>query len=206
MKFLRYFFFAFVLSVLTVVIIAGYRGQITTKEPIEIFPDMDRQLKIKGQTTSEFYADGYANRPAVSGTVPHVPAAIINYETTGKMGKNWGTGIPVKVTLEKLKRGQERYQINCAVCHGASGNGKGITSQYGLVGIANLNDDRLVQMSDGQIYNTIAHGIGNMGAYPHISVEDRWLIIAYVRALQKQQKMMEQTNVTPAAPVTGQAK
>ncbi len=204
MKFLRYFFFAFVLTIITVVSIAGFRGQKTTRQPIEIFPDMDRQLKIKAQTTSQFFADGFANRPQVPGTVPHVPAAVLNYENTGKIGNNWGTGIPFKMTLEKMKRGQERYQINCAVCHGAAGDGKGITSQYGLVGIANLNDDRIDKMADGEIYHTIVYGKGNMGGYPHISVEDRWLIIAYIRALQQQSENLSRAAaVTPTAP--GQA-
>lgn len=202
MKLLRYFFFAFVLTLIAVVSIAGFRGQKTTRTPLEIFPDMDRQLKIKAQTSSEFFADGKANRPRVPGTLPHVPEALINYENTGKMGANWGNGIPVKVTLEKMKRGQERYQINCAVCHGAAGDGKGITGQYGLVGIANLHDQRLVDMADGEIYYTIVHGKGNMGGYPHITVEDRWLIIAYMRALQKQHQSIEQAAATaaPAAP------
>lgn len=201
MRFLRYFIFAFVLSIILLVSIAGFRGQKTTREPIEIFPDMDRQLKIKAQTTSDFFADGYANRLPVKGSLPHVPGALINYENTGKMGNNWGTGIPVKLTPEKMKRGQERYQINCAICHGATGNANGIVSQYGLVGIANLNDQRIRQMADGEIFNTITHGKGNMGGYPHIDIEDRWLIIAYMRAIEKQQSaLVKAPAATPALP------
>jgi mono/diheme cytochrome c family protein len=87
-----------------------------------------------------------------------------------------------------LERGQQRYQINCLPCHGPLGDGKGITSKFGMSGMANFHDQRLVNMPDGEIFNTITHGKNLMGPYgANVVVEDRWAIIAYVRALQRSQ-------------------
>ena len=93
------------------------------------------------------------------------------------------------VKLEKLiPRGQERYNINCAVCHGKAGLANGIVGQYGVAAIANLQDDRIRAMPDGQLFSTITNGKNTMGAYgPQIAIEDRWAIVAYLRALQKSQ-------------------
>jgi len=89
-----------------------------------------------------------------------------------------------------MARGQERFNINCSPCHGAAGDGKGITSKYGMVIIADLHDSKpprkVVQQPDGEIFNTITYGKTLMGAYgANVTVEDRWAIIAYVRALQR---------------------
>jgi mono/diheme cytochrome c family protein len=101
----------------------------------------------------------------------------------------YGDGIPVEVTAELLDRGQERFNINCAVCHGRTAEGKGVVQQIGAwATVANLQDDRIRQQPDGQIFNTITHGKNTMGSYgPNIAIEDRWAIVAYVRALQKSQ-------------------
>ena len=82
------------------------------------------------------------------------------------------------------------FVTNCSPCHGRVGLGNGIVGQYGLVAIANLHDDRIRTMPDGQIFSTITNGKNTMGAYgPLIAVEDRWAILAYVRALQKSQNV-----------------
>src|SRR6201982_1181825 len=107
---------------------------------------------------------------------------------TGKMGDRWGTGTPPPVTQALLERGQKVFTINCAVCHGATGQGNGITSKYGLLGIANYHQDKYRQMADGQIFNTITHGYNTMMAYgDKVTVKDRWAVVAYIRALQKSQ-------------------
>jgi mono/diheme cytochrome c family protein len=104
------------------------------------------------------------------------------------MGDVYGSGIPEPVTAELLARGQERFNINCAVCHGATGVGNGIVSQYGLNGVANLQQERLRNMPEGQIFNRITYGYNTMGEYgQQVTVEDRWAIIAYIRALQRSQ-------------------
>ncbi|MBV8377493.1 MAG: cytochrome c [Verrucomicrobia bacterium] len=115
-------------------------------------------------------------------------SAGTDYLNTGKMGDQWGTGLPLPVTAQLLRRGQKEFTINCAVCHGATGQGNGITSKYGLLGIANYHQDKYRQMADGQIFNTITHGYNTMMAYgDKVTVKDRWAIIAYIRALQRSQ-------------------
>jgi mono/diheme cytochrome c family protein len=115
-------------------------------------------------------------------------SASTDYHDTGKMGANWGTGIPMQVTPELLQRGQQRFNITCVMCHGATASGNGITKQYGLTTVVSLQDDRIRKMADGEIFNTITNGKNTMMAYgPNIIVPDRWAIIAYLRALHRSQ-------------------
>jgi cytochrome c1 len=115
-------------------------------------------------------------------------SAGTDYYNTGKMGDQWGTGIPFPLTRELMERGQQRFNITCAMCHGASAAGNGITKQYGLTTVVSLQDDRIRKMSDGEIFNTITNGKNTMMPYgPNVVVADRWAIIAYLRALQRSQ-------------------
>lgn len=205
---LRYFFVAFTLIVIGVVTLAGFRGSKMSHPPIEIFADMDHQPKYQAQHTSEFWADGRAARQPVAGTVPigftlknsyystHANNVSENghftnqpdYYNTGIMGEVYGDGIPVEITETLLKRGQQRFEINCAICHDSAGSGNGIIKSYGLTTIASLQDQRLRTAPDGYLFSVITDGKNTMGAYgPQIAVEDRWAIIAYLRALQKSQ-------------------
>lgn len=214
MTLIRYFILLLAMVTILVVSIAGLRGCKTKRPPIEIFPDMVRQSKVKAQAPSDFYADGRGARDPVHGTVPvgyappvtkkqeeaakgatmSGPYEVVlftgkeNYANTGKNGTNWGNGIPFTATLATLERGRERYQIQCAVCHGTTGAGNGIATKYGLVGVASLHQQRLRDMSDGEIYNTIVNGKNTMLGYgASIQVPDRWAIVAYIRALQRSQ-------------------
>lgn len=218
---LRAFFFVFFVLALAIVAVFGFRGQKSTGSPIEVFPDMVRQPKVRAQAPLGFFADGRGSRVPVTGTVPigyempkpgaaaspgtvpvtgqpmerpHVAFSEgTDYFNTGKMGTNWGTGIPLPVTPELMQRGQQRFNINCAVCHGAAAAGNGITKQYGLATVVSLQDARLRSMADGEIFNTITNGKNTMMSYgPNVTVNDRWAIIAYLRALQRSQ------NATPA--------
>ena len=196
------------LTVLFIIAIAGYRGMRSTRPPIEIFSDMVRQPKIKAQVSSRFFADGRAARVPVLGTVPlgyampqlkadknssgpyddiHFTSGSA-YSETGKMGNQWGTGMPMEVTPELLARGRERYTIYCAVCHGATAAGNGIASKFGLITIASLQQPRLREMADGEVFNTLSNGKNTMLGYgDRVQIPDRWAVVAYLRALQKSQ-------------------
>ncbi len=207
---LRTFFALFILGVCGVLALAGFRGSKSTQPPIQIFPDMDVQPKIHPQQPSTFFADGNSAREWVPGTVPSgytvegrvLQAAarnasygagfsnIPNYLDTGTMGDVYGDGIPVAVDEALLDRGQQRFDIYCSVCHGKTGAGNGIVQNIGnWATVANLQDDRIRIMPDGQIFSTITNGKNTMGAYgPVIAVEDRWAIVSYVRVLQRSQR------------------
>lgn len=217
---LRGFFLIFLLTGLAIVAVFGFRGQKSTGSPIEVFPDMVRQMKVRAQAPLAFFADGRGSRPPVAGTVPigyemprpnseaspgappvptemnvqpHLGFSSGNeYFNTGKMGTNWGTGFPLAVTGDLMERGKQRFNINCAVCHGPTAAGNGITKQYGLATVVSLQDERIRKMADGEIFNTITNGKNTMMAYgPNVSVTDRWAIIAYLRALQRSQNATE---------------
>jgi mono/diheme cytochrome c family protein len=206
---LRYFFALFVFGGLVIVLFAGVRGTKMSHPPIEIFPDMDHQPKYQPQHPSSFFADGNSARKPVTGTIPQgyevkgaffqAPArnATFNaagfsnapdYFNTGKFGDVYGDGFPEQVKVDEafIKRGRQRFNINCSPCHGLTAQGNGVVGQFGLVAIANLQDDRIKTQPDGQIFSTITNGKNTMGAYgPNIAVEDRWAILAYLRTLQK---------------------
>jgi len=107
--------------------------------------------------------------------------------------KFFGSGMPEELDLKPenteafLARGEERYGIFCAVCHGEAGDGNGITSKYGIAGIANLHAPNFAseQYPDGRLFDVITNGKGNMGGYGYnIPVRDRWAIVSYIRNMQ----------------------
>jgi hypothetical protein len=186
---MRYFLLIFLACTVMVMAIAGKRGSYSRREPIEIFPDMNRQPKLRPQTPDAFFADGKSSRMPVAGTIAnddtHYEDLPVN---TGRVTgtTNFVATIPVEVTGKLLARGQQRFTINCSPCHGAQGDGNGITKKIGAMAVvANLHDKRIVELADGEIFNTITYGKNLMGAYgANVTVEDRWAIIAYLRALQ----------------------
>jgi mono/diheme cytochrome c family protein len=113
---------------------------------------------------------------------------------------------PVEVTKAFLYRGQKMYEVYCTPCHGGTGDGQGIimTGNYGFVPAPTYHQDRLREVTDGYMYDVVANGIRNMPGYStQIKVEDRWAIVAYVRALQMSQNVsrdeIEQYDVDIAA-------
>ena len=213
---MKYFFLLFITLVLLIVSVAGLRGRHTPGRPLEFFPDMVRQAKLKPQSPDKFFANGVSGQLPVEGTAPmgyNIPAHTAfsqmtaeegggapterprlryteapDYYDTGKIGANWGTGIPIEVTPALMERGRDRFIINCQVCHGGSGAGNGVTSKYGLNGIANYHDEKYLKMADGEIYNTITNGHNSMYGYgANLTVNDRWAIVTYVRSLQRSQ-------------------
>ena len=184
---MRYFLLIFVLCTVMVVAIAGKRGSISRRPPIELFPDMNRQPKLRPQVPNAFFADGRSSRPPIPGTI----ARGDRYEdlpvNTGRVTgtTNFVETIPVEVTAKLIARGQQRFNINCSPCHGEQGDGNGVVKKLGLATVANLHDKRIVELPDGEIFNTITYGKNTMGPYgANVTIDDRWAVIAYVRALQ----------------------
>lgn len=176
----------------------GLQGRMSRKPPIEIFPDMNRQLKLRPQEPDRFFPNGVSSQLPPAGTVARgepiqaVNGPVYSFEdspvNTGFITgtTNFVAANPLPVNEALLARGRERFDIYCSPCHGRLGDGNGITKKLGVMpAVANLHDKRIVEMTDGEIFNTITHGKNTMGAYgPLVPTEDRWAIIAYLRALQ----------------------
>ncbi len=189
-----------VVMVLSVAVFAitGARGRISRKPPIEVFSDMVRQPKLRPQKPDAFFTNGVSSQLPPPGTIARsdpiqtTEGSVYYFEdspvNTGKITgtTNFIENNPLPVTGALLAHGRERFDIYCSPCHGRLGDGNGITKSIGdMPAVANLHDPRIVGLADGEIFNTITHGKNTMGAYgPIIPTEDRWAIIAYVRALQ----------------------
>jgi hypothetical protein len=195
---MRYFLAIYVLAVAVVVGILGFRGTHFRKPPLYIFPDMEFQLKLRPQKENGFFTNGMTSQLHIPGTIarstplqsasgPVYPFEDVPINTGHVTGTtNFIETNPMPITAELLKRGQQRFTINCTPCHGATGEGKGITQKIGAMAVvANLHDKRIVELPDGELFFVITNGRNLMGAYgANVTVQDRWAIIAYLRALQ----------------------
>ena len=174
--------------------------------------DMQDQPKTIAYRENAFYKDG-ASRPPVDGTVPRgylradreyyfgkksTPSSQPSPSTQTAGTQSSTTNLypddvetfPFPITKEALDRGQERYNIYCSVCHGMTGHGDGMVARRGFnkPSPATYHQDRLRQAPVGHFFDVMTNGWGAMPSYAsQISVEDRWKIIAYIRALQLSQ-------------------
>lgn len=153
------------LVVLTVSIL-GLRGTNFVKPPMDVFPEwifpgMKYQSKYKAQGTSKFFGDGRADRPLPPGVVPSAFGPVgqsLRNDDAHYAGKDasgeFVARIPASLTVNQqfLEHGRDRYVIFCAPCHGALGDGQGITKQYGMGTTPTFHDDRLRQIADGDVY------------------------------------------------------
>jgi len=176
--------------------VLGLRGTKFTHPPMDVFPEwafpgMKYQPKYKPQKESAFFGDGRADRPIPAHTVSRDPLRNDDALFEGKNADgSWLRGFPtaIKVDDKLIARGHDRFQIYCSPCHGSLGDGNGITKQYGMGATPTYHDPRLRDMAEGEIFNTITHGKGNMLPYADkLLPEDRWAVILYVRALQRAQ-------------------
>lgn len=173
--------------------ILGFRGTKFTRPPIDVwpewaFPSMENQPKLRPQSVNKFFADGRTDRMPPAHTVARGMLREDDHLYRGKQGDAFAAGMPAQLTvdLQFLQRGRDRFQIYCTPCHGALGDGNGMTKKYGMGATPSYHDDRLRNMPDGEIFNTITNGKNTMMPYADKLVpEDRWAVVAYVRALQR---------------------
>ncbi|MFK7817195.1 MAG: quinol:electron acceptor oxidoreductase subunit ActD [Planctomycetaceae bacterium] len=193
-----------VLALIPAALIAKARSTTSTKPRLSFVSDMDHQPKFKAQTTSNLFADGRAMRPQVPGTIAR---GDLREDDRFYLGINpkqndaglnsgsidWVTELPLNVDEALIRRGQERYQIFCATCHGQGGDGDGLVTLRALeleqgtwVKPTSLHAEPIRNQPVGQLFNSISNGVRKMPAYAsQIPVKDRWAIVAYMRALQR---------------------
>ena len=177
--------------------ILGFRGTKFAEPPIDIFPEwafpsMEHQPKLRPQSHNEFFADGRSDRTPPPRTVARGMLRTDDHRYRGKNSEGgFVAGFPAGLTLDLdfLQRGRHQYQIYCAPCHGVTGDGNGITKRYGMGATPTYHDPRLRDMPDGEIFNTITNGKNTMLPYADkLAPDDRWAVVAYVRALQRAQQ------------------
>ena len=129
---------------------------------------------------------GISQQPIDPNAVARSQTADFALEQGKDAGGNLVTTFPVDVTTEVVQRGQARYNVYCTPCHGAQGDGKGLITNFGMPAPPSYQDAQLLSAPVGHFFDVITNGKGKMYSYAsRISVSDRWAIVAYVRALQK---------------------
>ena len=176
-------------------VFAKMRETRNTQPRIHAMGDLDWQNKFQAQQPNPLFSDNMAMRAPEPGTVAVEDHVDDDHLTTGKVDGQFARTFPQSFKLDEtsMARGKERFDIFCAPCHGVSGNGDGMVNQRASalaegtwVPPTNLGLDYLRLMPVGQLYDAITHGVRNMPPYAsQISVEDRWAVVLYLRALQK---------------------
>jgi cytochrome c5 len=140
-------------------------------------------------TASEVFSDGTSARPLPADTVARGHTADDALLLTGKdaTGQD-STVFPFPITRDVLNRGRDRFEIYCVPCHGYTGDGDGLVVQRGFNPPPSYHSDRLRQAPVGHFFDVVSNGFGAMPSYAsQLSVDDRWAVVAYIRALQLSQ-------------------
>ncbi len=174
------------------------RYSFSDKPRIHPIQDMDFTPALKAQAEFRLFRDRRASFKPVDGTIRRGNLREDRHLYEGMDGDEFARGFPMAVTEELLLRGQERYSIYCAVCHGLSGDGDGLAARraellteaarpgMGWVLPTSFYEEHVLEQPEGELYHSISYGVRNMKGYAaQITPEDRWAIIAYLRALQR---------------------
>lgn len=153
---------------------------------VELIQDMMDQPALKAQEQESFFADGIGMRVPPSNTVPVGHERYRFEKDPEAAGRELKNPLANNFSDEVLLTGQNYFNINCMVCHGAGGRGDGpIKPKYPLP-IPSLVSDKIRGWPDGKIYHVIVMGQGTMGPYrSHVPAEYRWQVVNYIRHLQK---------------------
>lgn len=172
--------------------------------------DMWNQPKYRGLRANPFFDDGAAARPAVAGVVPYaaqrrewvspvfeqitgspqVPESTDDFFYTGKINGAFSPNNYFPISKELIERGRERFELACTPCHGFLGNGDGVVVRRGFPAPPSYHIPRLLEVEDGHIFDVATRGFGRMYSYAaRVMPEDRWAIVAYIRALQLSQNV-----------------
>jgi mono/diheme cytochrome c family protein len=182
-----------------------FRDGLSTRPPVE-------GTVARGflKTDTEFFTGKKAGRTSGAAAALQTPAGP--QPVAGATAQLQGAAaypddvelFPIPITRDTVIRGKERYEIFCSACHGLTGNGDGMIVRRGFRRAASFNDDRLRQAPVGHFFDAISNGWGAMPSYaPQIPAQDRWAIVAYIRALQlSQQGHTSEPSQAPAAAAT----
>ena len=166
------------------------QGMPSKKTPIHLNPNMDNQERFDPQEENKFFENHMSMREPVKGTVSRGYLFENSLFYTGKKNnEEFIEKVSDVMTVDELLllRGKERFNIYCSVCHGYTGDGDGLVSQsdkYPLIPTS-VHSQTLMEKKDGYFFDVITNGVRNMPGYSHqINAEDRWAIVAYLKALR----------------------
>lgn len=183
-------YLVFICCCLTVLV--GCRGTTMERPPVHPNLNMDFQNRYDPQESSPFFADGRAMRPPVEGTVPRGALEAGTPYTTGLDAEGDPVdSIPrIEVDQEFIRQGQKQFDTYCQPCHGYLGDGNGVVGAQWQVPVTSFHIDRLRTAPDGQLFQVMTEGVRTMPGYSHqVDVDNRWAIVAYIRALQRSQNV-----------------
>jgi hypothetical protein len=150
--------------------------------------DMHVQPKLKTDQSEYFFPDGRSNRPQIPDTVARGYVHSDELLHTGHLNGVEVDQFPFPVTAQILERGRARFNIYCTPCHDYTGSGHGMIVQRGFPAPPSYHTDRLRRAPAGHFFEVMTNGYGAMYSYAaRVTPEDRWAIIAYIRALQLSQ-------------------
>ena len=190
------------LATIPLALIFRARTSFSDKPRIHIIQNMDNQPKYVSQEANALFLDGRVMRPRVEGTIARGTMVNDTHLYMGVVNDDWAATYPDTLTVDKafVERGQDRFNIYCSLCHGQAGFGDGLihkratqlveTGANGTSWVApkNLHEDAVREQPVGQLFNTITNGVRTMSSYAsQIPTNDRWAIVAYVKALQLSQ-------------------
>jgi hypothetical protein len=166
--------------------LTGCSGQSSRQPPIIVFPDMRFQDRYDPQERGVFFSDQRASRQAVPGTVARGRLREDDVLFTGLVNNQYVGRNPLTITEDVMLTGQRRFNTYCSPCHDRTGQGRGVVAQRAMWIPTNLHEGRVKSFNDGEIFNVITHGRRTMPSYRfQITEQDRWAVVAYVRALQR---------------------
>ena len=165
---------------------------------IHVFYDMDQQQKFKEQAANPLFADGRSMRLPVAGTVARGELNADEHYYWGTKDGEWAKDFPPQIVVNSalLERGENRFAVYCTPCHGFSGRGDGMVprrsaaSDYGAWVVSDLSSEKGLAHPIGEIFNITGYGINTMPGYrAQVPPQDRWAIVAHVKALQFSQSV-----------------
>ncbi len=153
----------------------------------EVFDPMISQQKVKAYRESEFWPDRISMRAPQPGTVSREDVLDPRVATGRERDGTVLTRVPVPLTRELLQLGKKRFELNCAVCHGYLADGDSLVARNMSLRPPPSLLAR-AQQPDGWYFQVMSEGFGLMPSYASVlPIEERWAIVAYLRALQLSQ-------------------
>lgn len=173
-------------TVAAAIALTGCAGQTSRQPPVQVFPDMRTQKRYDPQERSTFFSDHRASRRPVPGTIARGLLRPDDPRSTGLISNQYVGRNPLTIDAELLQVGQRRYNTYCSPCHDRTGQGRGQVGVRAMWIPTNLHEARVKGFNDGELYHVISNGRRSMPPYKYqITEDDRWAIVAYVRALQR---------------------